>query len=95
LLEWPSTVFFVWLKGLFISRISVWFFFFWGFPYLCSTPLLYFVLSPLIHVSLFIMSFVSLWCCWCFSGFIYLFLCLLMFFFWYLKISWVHLVHSS
>jgi hypothetical protein len=27
LLEWPSTVFFVWLKGVFISRISVWFFF--------------------------------------------------------------------
>jgi hypothetical protein len=26
LLEWHSTVYFVWLKGLFISRIFVWFF---------------------------------------------------------------------
>jgi hypothetical protein len=43
LLEWSSTVFFVWLKGHFISRISVWFFFSWSFPYFCSTPLLYFV----------------------------------------------------
>jgi hypothetical protein len=39
LLEWSSTVLFIWLKGPFISRIS----FFWGFPYLCSTSLLYLV----------------------------------------------------
>jgi hypothetical protein len=51
-LEWPSTVFFVWLKRLFISRISVWFFFL-RFFHLCSSPLLYFVLSSLIHISFF------------------------------------------
>jgi hypothetical protein len=78
LLEWPITVFFVWLKGLFISRVSVWFFFLT--PYLCSCLLLYFVLSLLIHISLFSGSL-------CFnlvfvevlSEFIYLFMCLLMF----------------
>jgi hypothetical protein len=32
LLEFP--VFFIWFKELFISRVSVWFFF-WRFPYLC------------------------------------------------------------
>jgi hypothetical protein len=55
LLEWPSTVFFIWLKGLFISRISVWFFF-WGFPYLCSTPLSYLILSSLFPISLSLYS---------------------------------------
>jgi hypothetical protein len=44
LLEWSSTVFFVWLKGLFISRISVWFFFLRFFH--IFVQLLYFVLSP-------------------------------------------------
>jgi hypothetical protein len=55
LLEWPSTVIFVWLKGFFISRISV-DSFFWGFLYLCSTPLLYSVLlySCLFYISLFL-----------------------------------------
>jgi hypothetical protein len=36
--------------------------FFWGFPNLCLTLLLLFVWSSLINVSLFIVSFVSLWC---------------------------------
>jgi hypothetical protein len=50
LLEWPSTIFFIWFKW----------FFFWGFLYLCSTSLSYLVLSSLLHISFFIMSFV----CW-------------------------------
>jgi hypothetical protein len=53
LLEWLSAMLFIWLRGLFISRISAWFFFFWGFTYLCSTPLSYVVLSSLFHLSLF------------------------------------------
>jgi hypothetical protein len=34
LLEWLSIVFFIWVNELFISRISVWFFF-WDFLNLC------------------------------------------------------------
>jgi hypothetical protein len=49
LLEWPSTVFFVWLKGFFIYRISIWFFF---LRFSRSTTLLYLVLSSLFHILL-------------------------------------------
>jgi hypothetical protein len=60
-----------------------------GFPYLYSTPPLYFVLSSLIHLSLFfIVSFVSFWCLLksSLSSFIcfYVFSCSL---FWGLEIS--------
>jgi hypothetical protein len=60
LLEWLFPVFFTWFKELFISRISVWFFSL-KFPYLCSAPLSYLMLSSLFHISFFIVSFVSLW----------------------------------
>jgi hypothetical protein len=78
LLEWSSTVFFVWLKGLFISRIS--YSFSWGFSYLCSTPLLCFVLSlinisPFYSARCFSLVFVEV-----LSEFLYLILCLLMLF---------------
>jgi hypothetical protein len=53
LLRWLSSVFFIWFKELFISRVSVWFFFFWGFPYLCEIPLSYLVLSSLFHTPHF------------------------------------------
>jgi hypothetical protein len=80
LLQWLSTVFFVWLKGLFIPRISVWFFFLRFYISLFNF-FLHFVLSSLIHVSLFysllcfILVFVEV-----LSEFLNLFLCLHMFF---------------
>jgi hypothetical protein len=62
LLEWLSTLFLIWFKGIFICRISVWLvFFFWDFLYLWLTSPSYHVLSSLFHLSLFynLLSFIS------------------------------------
>jgi hypothetical protein len=45
LLEWLSTVFFCLTKGTFYFQDFCLILFFLDFPYLCSTPLLYLVLS--------------------------------------------------
>jgi hypothetical protein len=52
LMEWPSTVFFIWMKR-FLFPGFLFDSFFWGFPDLWSTSLSYLVLSSLFHVSLF------------------------------------------
>jgi hypothetical protein len=78
-LEWPSTVFFCLTTGTFYFQDFCLHLFFWGFPYLCSTPLLYFVLSSLIHISFFLCPLFHFGVCWS-PLWVHLFLCLLMFF---------------
>jgi hypothetical protein len=41
------------MKGAFYFQDFCLILFFWGFPYLCLTPLSYVVLSSLFHISLF------------------------------------------
>jgi hypothetical protein len=61
LLEWPSTVFFVWLMGLFISNISVWFFFLMYSISLFNSSFMFYVVFFISYISFFIVSFGSLW----------------------------------
>jgi hypothetical protein len=58
LVDWTSTLFFVWLKGLFISRISVWFFFSEVFH--IFVKLLFYILCCLLYFIYF--SFYSVLC---------------------------------
>jgi hypothetical protein len=77
LLEWSTTIFFIWLKGLFISRISIWFFFVRFshifvqllFHILCC--LYYFIYLLFYSLLCFTLVFVEV-----LSEFIWLFLCL-------------------
>jgi hypothetical protein len=62
LLEWSYTVLFVWLKGLFIYSISVWFFFLRFSISLVNSSFIYFVVIFNVYISFCIISFVSLWC---------------------------------
>jgi hypothetical protein len=89
-------VFFVWLKELFISRISAWFFFL-RFSISLFTLLLYFVLSSLIHMSLFLLCSLFHFGV-CLSPLkVHLFVSVSshVLYFWCLKISWVHLIHAG
>jgi hypothetical protein len=96
LLEWPSTVLFVWLYRLLISRISVWFFLLRFSKSVINSSFIFCSCVFCSCISLFIVSFYSFWCllrsslssfiCFCVSRI----LC-----FWCLNISWVHLVHSG
>jgi hypothetical protein len=93
LLEWPSTVFFVWLNGLFISRIYVWFF---SEVFHIFVQLLFCILYC--YLQFMYLSFYNVLCFTLvvvevFSEFIYF--CVFSCYFWCLKISQVRLVHSG
>jgi hypothetical protein len=62
LLEWSFTVIFVLLWGLLISRISVWFFFLRFSKSVINSSFIFCVALFNSCISLFISSFVSLWC---------------------------------
>jgi hypothetical protein len=64
LLEWPSTVFLVWLKFLFIYRISVWFFFLRFSISLLNSSFVIFVVIFNSYISLFIASLFHFHVCW-------------------------------
>jgi hypothetical protein len=64
LLEWLSTIFFIWLKEFFVSRVSVDTFFFLKLSYLCSKFLFHILYCLLYFINLFLknISLVSFQC---------------------------------
>jgi hypothetical protein len=87
---------FVWLKGLFIYRISFWVFFLRFSISLFNSSFIFCVITFNSYISPFILFFVSLGVCWS-TLWVPLFVPVSshVLYFWCLEISWVHLVHSS
>jgi hypothetical protein len=88
-------VVFVWLKGLFISRISIWFFFLRLSISLSNSSFTFYVVIFNSYISPFIVSFASLWCLLKFSLSSFICLSFPVLYFWCFDISWVHLTHSG
>jgi hypothetical protein len=98
MLEWHSTVFFVWQKGL-ISRIFVWFFFLKFSISLFNSSFKFCVVFFISYISLFIVSFEEtdhFGLCWS-PLWVPLFVSVSsqVLYLWRLEISWVHLVIFS
>jgi hypothetical protein len=95
LLDWPSTVFFVWLKGLCISKISFDSFFLrFYIPFNSSfifCIVIWFIYFSFYSVLCFTFVFVEV-----LSEFISLvFVSSHVLYFWCFEISWVHLIYSG
>jgi p-aminobenzoyl-glutamate transporter AbgT len=88
--------FFVWLKGLFGSKISVWFFFLRFSISLFNSSFIFCVIIFNSCISLFTVSFVSFWCFWN-PLWVPLFVSVSshVLYFWCLETLWVQLVHSG
>jgi hypothetical protein len=90
--EWLSTVFFIWVRGLFIFRVSVWFFLL-GFLHVFVK--LFYIFCCLLYFTylFFIVSFVSLWSSFnCFLSFQVFYLWAVILFVFILYVLFKHLL---